>query len=318
MIRAGGPVAAVGLTVVMLCSGSFAAGSAPASPAGAAGLIAFSSDRDGNFEIYVMNADGSRQRRLTNNEFGDSDPSWAPDRRRIAFATGRHANPPDDLNFEIYVINADGGGERRITHSPNVFDADPTWSPDGKNIAFRRVDWRRGDDENELSEIYVMNADGRGLRRLTNNAVEDSFPAWSPDGKKIAFTSARDGQREIYMMNPDGSGQRRLKRSRFDSLLPAWSPDGKKIAYMEGTGDFTATIYAMNADGSVPRRVVRGQGQSPTWSPDGRRIAFADFNQGNWQIYVVNTDGSGLRRLTSKGGNVEPAWQPPPRAKRVR
>ena len=152
--------------------------------------IAFDSDRDGNWEVYVMNADGSGVTRLTGNDAVDGSPSWSPDGRRIAFDSKR------DGNREIYVMNADGSSVTRLTHNP-ADDGYPSWSPDGRRIAF---DSKR--DGNR--EIYVMNADGSGVTRLTYNGANDLFPDWSPDGRRIAFHSNRDGRMDIYVMNSAG------------------------------------------------------------------------------------------------------------------
>jgi hypothetical protein len=172
--------------------------------------IAFTSNRDGNWEIYVMNADGSGVTRLTNNPAEDDLPSWSPDGRRIAFASNR------DGNREIYVMNADGSGQINLTNNP-AYDGVPSWSPDGRRIAF--VSNRDGN-----REIYVMNADGSGQINLTNNPAYDDLPSWSLDGRRIAFVSNRDGNREIYVMNADGSGVTRLTNNPAWDEWPAWSP----------------------------------------------------------------------------------------------
>jgi len=216
-VLVGFPIALV-LTALLPTSLTTACGGA--SSAEANPKIAFTSDRDGNREIHVMNADGSGQRRLTRNPAEDVSPSWSPDGRTIGFTSDR------DGNFEIYAMNADGSGQRRLTRNP-ADDGLPAWSPDGRTIAFPS-------DRDGNFEIYAMNADGSGQRNLTRNPAGDFlFAAWSPDGRRIAFTSDRDGRCdtqlcpanfEIYVMNADGSGQRRLTRNSAEDVSPVWSP----------------------------------------------------------------------------------------------
>ena len=238
--------------------------------------IAFNSDRDGNTEVYAMNADGSGVARLTYNDAVDGGPAWSPDGRRIAFESTR------DGNWEIYVMNADGSGVTRLTHN-DAYDWSPAWSPDGRRIAFHsKRDGNR--------EIYVMNADGSGVTRLTYNGAFDSGPNWSPDGRRIAFGSDRDGDFEVYVMNADGSGVTRLADN--DGGTPAWSPDGRRIAF-SSERDGNWEIYVMNADGSGVTRLTHNSGRDlfPAWSPDGRQIAFHSHRDGNMEIYVMNAAG---------------------------
>ncbi len=148
--------------------------------------IAFVSTRDGNREIYVMNADGTNQIRLTNNATYETTPSWSPNGTKIAFFSNR------DGNWEIYVMNANGTSQTNLTNNAGN-DYQPSWSPDGTKLTFTST--RDGN-----REIYVMNADGTNPTRLTNNLVAEDAPSWSPDGTKIAFFSDRDGNREIYSM----------------------------------------------------------------------------------------------------------------------
>ena len=207
---------------------------------------------------------------------------------------------------EIYVVKADGSGLKRLTTDANA-DFDPSWSPDGRRIAYRH---QRGEDES-TSEIYVMNADGSQPRNLTRHRGQDHSPAWSPDGKSIAFASARGGRLAIWVMRMDGSRQRRL--SRVDGEYPAWSPDGKKIAFDRNRLGWTGwDLWTMNADGSHAKPVVasRGQDQGASWSPDGTTIAFQSDRGSSGalnHIWLTNVNGSAQRRLTT-GPGERPSW----------
>ena len=263
--------------------------------------IAFSSNRDGDWDIYVMNADGSGVTRLTDHPGSNLSPDWSPDGGQIAFTSDR------DGDWDIYVMNADGSGVTQLTDNADD-DRNPDWSPDGRRIAFSS-----GPPDGNL-DIYVMNADGSGVTRLTDHPGLHQFPDWSPDGGHIAFTSVRQDDEDwnIYVMNADGSGVMRLTNHPELDRNPAWSPDGRRIAFTsDRDGDWD--IYVMNADGSGLTRLTDNAelDRWPAWSPDGRRIAFTSDRDGDWDIYVMNADGSGVTRLVDHPEwDAEPAWSP--------
>ena len=283
--------------------------------------IAFSSKRDGNFEIYVMGVHGGNPRRLTNNPARDYAPSWSPDGKRIVFCSDRDGHPlriPGWFTSDIYVMDADGGNQRRLTNHPED-DKSPSWSPDGTRIAFQSY---RDNDRNHNIEIYVINVDGSNLQRLTNNLAADEAPAWSPDGEQIVFESAREGHfidldenitDEIYVMDADGGNQRRLTENRNNDWDPVWSPDGTRIAFAaDRKGDGAKfDIYVMDADGGNQRKLTNNRiiDWSPSWSPDGERIAFVSTRDENSEIYVMDTDGGNLENLTNNPhSDFGPAW----------
>jgi uncharacterized repeat protein (TIGR01451 family) len=259
------------------------------------GKIAFATDRDGNYELYVMNQDGSGQTNITNNAAHDCNPNWSPDGSKIAFQSNR------DGNLEIYVINPDGSSPTRLT-TDSSSDYAPAWSPDGTKIAFQS--FRDG-----TSQIYVMNSDGTSQTRLTNNSGYDYFPTWSPLGDKIGFSSNRDGNLEIYVMNTDGSGQTRITNNSFVDHMAAWSPDGSKFAFItDRDGNFE--VYVMNVDGTNPINVSNNSATEfyPAWAPLGTKILFASARDGNMEIYSMNPDGSSQTRLTTNtAGDYYPA-----------
>jgi Tol biopolymer transport system component len=295
------------------------------------GRIVFASKRDDNYEIYVMNADGTDQRRLTNNPREDGRPAWSPDCRQIAFDSDRSGH------FDIYVMNADGSNVRRLTNKGD--NGYPAWSPaplgggtGGAQIAFSRYD--------PGSDIYVtlaphtsagVNTDGTNQQRLTQTGVGgvdmDLFdPAWSPDGMQMVCVvdsnpAPGDEESAIYVLNArdilQGTGGAKLRPlPRVGSRLndnPAWSPKGSQIAFSAEV-DGHRGIYVVNADGTNLRRLTQTKDYdefAPAWSPDATQIVYQACPDGNWDIYIMNADGTGRRRLTTDVANdVDPDWCP--------
>lgn len=283
---------------------------APAPVASASGEIAFASDLDGDFEIWLalaphasagVNTDGSHLRQLTDNDAMDLSPAWSPDGSRLAFVSNR------DGNDEIYTMSADGSDVRRLTETPDFSESFPTWSPDGQFISF---DSDRGNNW----DVYIANSDGSSSRRLTEHPGEDWISSWSPDGSQIAFESKRDGNYEIYVVNVDGTNPQRLTQNSVQDGAPKWSPDGSKIAFFSHR-DGNPEIYVMNADGSNPLRLTNQASEDsfPAWSPDGVWLVFSSGTNQQSEIYLIAADGSQLQKLADTGAqNWTPAWRPTP------
>jgi Tol biopolymer transport system component len=269
----------------------------------AKGQIVYAAD-----QIYVMRADGSRQRALTNIPGGYGEPAWSPNGKRIAFVSDRDG---PRFVFQLYVMNADGSGQTRITDEP-VSARSPAWSPDGTRIAF-------SSERNGNEDIYLVNPDGSNLVAINNDVGQDRNPTWSPDGTRIAFDR---NSSNVWVMNAGGSGQIQLTQSPgfTSSVEPAWSPRGDKIAFsssQQRPTDQVREIYVMNPDGTNATRVATNTTGIlpgdflPAWSPDGSSIAFTTTRNRQQEIYSIKANGTGLTNLTNTAGRHEqdPAWK---------
>jgi dipeptidyl aminopeptidase/acylaminoacyl peptidase len=311
------------------------------------GKIAFESSADGDFDIYVMNADGTDVQNLTTANDGDGpwneyDPAWSPDGSKIAFTSDRGGI----ITNQIWAINADGSNLVHLTagqESSSNWGA--AWSPDGSKIAFtstRDGDW----------EVFTMNADGSEQTNITGPnqtlAYDDMNPDWSPDGTRIVFQGVREGAWEILTMAPDGTGEVNLTWEDDPPWLninwsPTYRPDGSKILYMsqpnDGSNDWD--IWVMNPDGTQKQNVLpddEWQDVGPAWSPDGTKITFSGnrsaFGDDIFVMeYVEPSTAStfsaagrpgpgpgpapGITQLTTNGSSTNPDWvasggAPPP------
>ena len=235
------------------------------------------------------------------------------DQRDILFdsrmgLTPASPSPGPAKGQEIWVIKSDGSGLRRLTESPSEDTRNqvPRWSPDGRQIAFSSTR-HAPSPENTDAEIYVMNRDGSGLRRVTYGPKGTNADAdWSPDGKRFAFVSNRDGNLQVYVVDADGWNLRRLMTGQTttpskNEFGPQWSPDGKRIAFLSNRDGEDNEIYILELETSIPTRLTDNNAWDahPAWSPDGQYLSFDSTRDGNWEIYVMRPDGSQVVRLTN-------------------
>ncbi len=255
------------------------------------GVMVFTSNRDGNSEIYALNLASQAQTRLTANSAQDIQPALAPDGVRIAYVSNQ------DGNNEIYLGGTDGRIPLNLTANASD-EQHPAWSPDGNWIVFTT-----NRDGNQ--EVYVMRSDGTQVRNLSSNAANDFAPTWfSVSGLLgsedwIAFTSTRDGNQEIYKVKPDGTGLANLTNNPAQDYDPSGYPGGQTLAFVsERTGN--PEIYTMNHNGGAVTNVTNNPGRDlePAFSSNGSWIAFSSDREGSLEIYVTAPQGGTAYNLT--------------------
>lgn len=273
----------------------------------------------GRNDLWVVNADGSGLRRLTDSQVMELGHRWSPDGRRIAFSQPRSME--DLYSTDIWVVGADGTGLTNLTRAAisQAMNAGPDWSPDGQRILFYAN--RRVHPDNDVAQIYVMNADGSAPLKLSQAAaLYHSDPQWSPDGTRILFRRPNGNCGTLHVMKADGTGVVNLTSgAEACDRAPGWSPDGKKIAFrrQDPVATMNYDIFVIGADGTGLVNVSDHPAQdgSFSWAPDGSLLAFTSKRAGTDEIYLVKPDGTDLRRLTDtpSGGswlNTDRAFRP--------
>jgi Tol biopolymer transport system component len=295
------------------------AGQAGATFPGESGRIVFVRDRRGGPpDLYTIRPDGTGVSRLSGDGRDVSSLNWSADGRRLVFSK---------FNIyrcsEIFVMNARAGGVQRLTNNQHC-DTSPSWSPNGRKIIFasdrrgtrRQVSKREQFDYN----IYVMRADGTHITKVGSTPRNDVCPAWSPDGRRIAFTVGWGHASDIYVMRSDGSRLQRLTGAPGPDDCPDWSPDGRRLVFESGRHITDRhrdnyEIYVMDADGSDETRLTTSfeSDSGAAWSPDGSRIVFTRqaSDQLDYDLYLINLDGTGEGVLTSNRAlDYGAAWRP--------
>lgn len=271
--------------------------------------IAFASDKPGNDDIFVINADGTDLKRLTNDPDLDDEPAWSPDGRQIVFVSRRLGAS------HLFVLDLDNGQPRPLISDREISGHRPSWSPDGQWIAFHA-------EQDGNTDIYKVRFDGTELTRLTTDPGKERCPAWSPDGLSIAFQSqqakAEGEQSELYVMDVYGGNQTRLTRNNTYEDDAVWSPKGTEllfISHFEGDPD----VFVISADDMEIRHVAtRDYDRHPSFAPDGERFVF-DSSVSNRQLFLATLTGQDkpAQIQTGLGKSFNPAWSPVPGDERI-
>ena len=268
------------------------------------GKIVFMTDRDGDSDIYAMNADGSNQIDRAPSISSDETPGWSPDGRQIHFFSDRDGGG----NTDLWVMGANGANLRRVSNMGGVENAGD-WSPDGESIAVTS-------NQDGDTDVFIIDVATGARTKLTFNGVIDGHPEFSPDGSKIAFfrqTGAALNDLDIFVMNSDGSNAVNLTNRVSPDITPAWSPAGKFITFATNR-DGNHEIYRMDAaDGGNQVNLTNSPGTDihSHWSPDGKKIVFDSNRDGDSESFVMDADGSNVAQLTDNiAEDSFPRWQP--------
>ncbi len=268
----------------------------PANPA-----IVFVSEREGNRQIFLMDADGNNVIRLTDTGGRAEFPSWSVN-NEIVYSQDEQLTLIGVDGSNVRSVSADGG-------ATSVAGIQPVWSPDGARIAFAT-------EQNGNRDIYVIDANGANLTQLTTDPADDQHPSWSPDGNQLAFTSNRDGQNEIYTYDVNSGALTRITENDASDVQPSWSRNGTQIAFTSDRNDNNQEIYVMDANGDNVNRLTNSPDADtqPSWSADNNQIVFVSQRDGgDREIYVMDANGSNPTRLTdAPGQDVQPTFKPTP------
>ncbi len=261
--------------------------------------IAFVSNESGHKEIYLADALGDNIRQITFHQNLAVAPRLSPDASKIVYTSYHRGNP----NLYLIDFNKSSKLTKAISRRPGINYA-PAWDFDGKSLVLTL-------SKDGNPDLYRINLDGTILKQITRNSGINVSPCFSPNGSKLAFVSDRSGEPQIYIMDMRSGSSRRLTYDGMENTTPNWSPDGKWIAYTSKTNG-TYHIYKILAEGyskPIQLTLAWGSHESPSWSPDSRQIAFTRVRNGKSQICTMSHDGSWLRVLYSRDGNLSaPQW----------
>ena len=269
-------------------------------------IVATKFQSRGNYDIFLMNPDGSNLQQITDHPNAELKPAISNDGQKIAFSSDRNGD------HDLYVMDSDGSNVQRLTQLSNLYVIHATWSPDDSKIAFNAV------GPTGYQNIYSINVDGTNRKLLTDNEANDALPSWSPSSSKILFTSndRYDASKtdyaenaDLFTVNENGGGIQFVTENDAVNRSARWSPDGSQFVFVSNdNSDNEIEIYVMNASGGNRQRLTKNSYYSddhPSWSPDGSKVVF----EGEDGLYTVPASGSGTPQKISGSDNYEtPFW----------
>lgn len=263
--------------------------------------VVFVSNRTGAKEIWVMDYDGSNQRPITKYGSISTTPAVSPDGSRVAFTSYVRTRP------EILVHSLETSRRLPFFNQNASMNATPNFTPDGKQIVFSST------LAGGYAQIYIANANGSSLKRLTHSRVVEMEPKVNPKtGNEIVFVSGRSGPQQIYKMNIEGTDIVRLTTGEGEASNPSWHPDGQHMAFAwtRGFEPGNFNIFVMNVATREYVQLTHGAGrnENPVWAPDGRHLVFSSKRGGHTNIYTMLADGTQVKQLTTQGENTMPVW----------